>query len=194
MFRGKVEVLMNLILFGVSNVGKSVTGQLLAARLGFDFYDLDDEVKKFMGASIEEFVHTGSLFYRDRIRCELINRITQTQANKVLAVTPLSHIESIRHLFLSSDTLAIELQDSAQHIFDRLLFSDENDHIYKDDEYKNQHRAFYISEIKKDISWYGGIYSEIKNKFDMGGGPPEAVVDQIIRKYRLGRNETVGGG
>jgi shikimate kinase len=183
---------MNIILFGVSNVGKSVTGQLLATRLGFDFYDLDDEVKKFMGTSVEEFIHTGSLFYRDRIRCELINRIAQTQADKVLAVTPLSHIESIRHLFLSNNTLAIELQDSVRHIFDRLLFSDENDRIYKDDEYRNQHRSYYISEIEKDISWYGMIYSEIENKFDMGGNPPETVVDQIIRKYHLDRNAPMG--
>jgi hypothetical protein len=122
----------------------------------------------------------------------LINRITQTQANKVLAVAPLSHIEGIRHLFLSNETLAIELRDSVQHIFDRLVFSDENDHVYKDDEYKNKHRAFYISEIKEDISWYGRIYAEIKNKFDMGGNTPEAVVDKIIRKYHLDRNETIG--
>jgi shikimate kinase len=183
---------MNIILFGVSNIGKSVTDQLLAARLGFEFYDLDGEVKKFIGASIEEFVNTGSLFYRDQIRCELINRITKIQTNKVLAVTPLSYIKSIRHLFFSNDTLAIELQESVQNIFDRLLFSDENDRVYKDDEYKNQHRDFYISEIKDDISWYGRIYSEIKNKFDMGGNPPETVVDQIIRKYHLDRNETIG--
>ncbi len=37
---------MNILLFGVSNVGKSVTGKLLAQRLEYDFYDLDDEVKK----------------------------------------------------------------------------------------------------------------------------------------------------
>ena len=53
---------MNLILFGISNVGKFVTGQLLATSLEFDFYDLDDEVKKFMGISLEEFVHTSFLF------------------------------------------------------------------------------------------------------------------------------------
>lgn len=109
----------------------------------------------------------------------------QSKADKVLAVTPLSHIKSIRHLFFSDDTLAILLLDSAQHIFDRLVFSDENDHIYKDDEYKNQHRAYYISEIQKDISWYGSIYSDIKNKFDMDGNPPDVVVEQIIKKYNL---------
>ena len=183
---------MNLILFGVSNVGKSVTGQLLATKLGFDFYDLDEQVKEFMGISLEQFVHTGSLFYRDQIRCQLVNSITKTKANKVLAVTPLSHIKDIEHLFSSDDTLAILLQDSAQHIFDRLVFSDENDRIYKDDEYKNQHRAYYISEIKDDIAWYGRIYSKIKNKFDMDGNPPEVVVEQLIRKYHLNRNEKTG--
>ena len=37
---------MNILLFGISNVGKSSTGKVLAQSLGFDFYDLDDEVKK----------------------------------------------------------------------------------------------------------------------------------------------------
>ncbi|MFV0341973.1 MAG: shikimate kinase, partial [Anaerocolumna sp.] len=37
---------MKILLFGVSNVGKSITGELLAHRLGYDFYDLDEEIKK----------------------------------------------------------------------------------------------------------------------------------------------------
>jgi len=176
---------MNLLLFGVSNVGKTVTGKLLAERLGFCFYDLDDEVKNFLSVSIEDFVHTGSLFDRDQIRCQLINNIVQAKANKVLAITPLSHIANIRHLFSSNGTLAILLQDSPERIFERLVFSDENDRIYKDDDYKNQHRAHYISEIEEDISWYGRIYSEIENVFEMDGNPPGVVVDQIIRKYQL---------
>jgi shikimate kinase len=96
---------MNIILFGVSNVGKSVTGQLLAQKLGYDFYDLDGEVKSFLNISLEEFVHTGTLFYRDQLRCSLINKLTQTNINKVLAVTPLSYIESILPLFSSEDAL-----------------------------------------------------------------------------------------
>ena len=37
---------MNILLFGVSNVGKSVSGKLLASHLNYVFYDLDEEVKK----------------------------------------------------------------------------------------------------------------------------------------------------
>lgn len=36
---------MNILLFGISNVGKTSAGKLLAQKLGYDFYDLDEEVK-----------------------------------------------------------------------------------------------------------------------------------------------------
>lgn len=36
---------MTILLFGISNVGKSITGELLAKQLGYHFYDLDEEVK-----------------------------------------------------------------------------------------------------------------------------------------------------
>jgi shikimate kinase len=52
---------MNILLFGVSNVGKTCTGKALADRLGFEFYDLDEEVMKHYSMSLEKFVKTGTL-------------------------------------------------------------------------------------------------------------------------------------
>lgn len=37
---------MKILLFGVSNIGKSTLGELLAKKLEYDFYDLDEEVKR----------------------------------------------------------------------------------------------------------------------------------------------------
>ena len=37
---------MKILLFGVSNVGKTTVGKLLAEQFGYRFYDLDEEVKK----------------------------------------------------------------------------------------------------------------------------------------------------
>jgi shikimate kinase len=34
---------MKILLFGVSCVGKSTVGQILAQKLNYKFYDLDDE-------------------------------------------------------------------------------------------------------------------------------------------------------
>lgn len=37
---------MVILLFGVSNVGKTVTGEILARKLNYIFFDLDEETKK----------------------------------------------------------------------------------------------------------------------------------------------------
>lgn len=176
---------MNILLFGVSNVGKSVSGRLLADHLSYAFYDLDDEVKKDQNTTLEKFVSTGTLLERDSIRCRILNQLVSKAGNKVIAVTPLSHIQDIRYLFSSPDAVCIELTDSAENIFDRLVFSDENDIIYKDDDYKNQHKDHYLEEILEDLDWYGTVYSDIKNMFDLSGMAPEEAVPKMIDEFRL---------
>ena len=180
---------MTILLFGVSNVGKSITGELLAQRLGYDFYDLDEEVKKLYNITLEEFVSKGTLCERDQIRCNLINSLAVQKENKVVAVTPLSYIQTIRPLFSTTDIFCIELVDSVENIFDRLVFSDENDVVYKDDDYKNEHRDHYLSEIKADLEWYGSVYTDIKQQFHISGRTPEEVTEALITEYHLDRKK-----
>ncbi len=180
---------MTILLFGVSNVGKSVTGKLLAHRLEYDFYDLDEEIKQHLNTTLEDFVSTRTLRARDWIRCNLINSLNAIKGNKVIAITPLSYMQTIRPLLSSTDIIPIELIDSAENIFDRLVFSDENDIIYKDDDYKNAHRDYYLSEIIKDLKWYGSVYADIKHHFHISGRPPEDVADALISEFHLNREE-----
>lgn len=49
---------MKVFLVGVSCVGKSAIGALLAKKLNYNFYDLDDEIESFFDTSIEG---TGTL-------------------------------------------------------------------------------------------------------------------------------------
>lgn len=181
---------MNILLFGISNVGKSVTGKLLAQRLGFDFYDLDDEVKKELNTTLEVFVSTGTLQERDKIRCNLISSLINHSGDKVIAITPLSYFQLIQPLLTSPDIITIELIDSAENIFDRLVFSDENDIIYKDDDYKNEHKEYYLREIRDDLVWYGSLYNDLKYHFHISGRLPEAVSDTLIIQYHLDVKES----
>lgn len=177
---------MIILLFGVSNVGKSTVGKILAEKLCYDFYDLDDEIKKHYGITLEEFVNRGTLKERDNQRCALLKQlISQSSSNKVIAITPLSHLGSIKKLLLTKNALSIELQDSAENIFDRLVFSDENDVIYTDDEYKNSHRDYYLEDIMEDQSWYGNIYSDFCHPFNMNGDSPKTVADRIISDFNI---------
>ena len=176
---------MDILLLGVSNVGKSSIGKLLAERIHYDYYDLDDIVKNDQNMTLEEFVNTGTLFERDQIRCDLLNAIHYISGNKVVAVTPISYIDGIKSLLYSQDVLSIYLYDSAENIFDRLVFSDENDRIYKDDEYKMQHRDHYISDISADLDWYGSVYDMIENRFDILGDSIDEACRRIIKEYHL---------
>lgn len=84
--------------------------------------------------------------------------------------------------------VCIELTDSTENFFDRLVFNDENDVIYKDDEYKNRHREHYLKEIQTDLNWYGLVYSEITNKFNISGMPPEKATAEMMGQFHLCKN------
>jgi len=51
---------INILLFGVSCVGKTTVGKLLADKLGWLFFDVDDGIVKHCGCSIGEFVCKSS--------------------------------------------------------------------------------------------------------------------------------------
>lgn len=171
---------MTIYLFGVSNVGKTTTGELLAEKLGYVFYDLDDEVKRYYDMTLEE---------RDKKRSAVLRKIAEDTREKVVAVAPITYINYMNGLIRQKDVLAIELRDTPENIFDRLVFSDENDVIYRDDEYKYAHMSYYMNDIKEDIQHYGRVWSElVKNKFDMQGEAPSAVVDRLIDEFELDRD------
>lgn len=176
---------MTILLFGISNVGKSTVGKLIAHKLNFDYYDLDDEIKKKYDITLEEFVSTGSLQERDKKRCRLLRTLVKKSGNKVVAVTPLSYAGAIVPIISSSEVFSIELTDTPENIFARLVFSDENDIIYRDDDYKNACKEHYLAEIQKDLAWYGSVYQNIPNRFFINGKTPTEVTEEIISLYHL---------
>ena len=116
-----------ILLFGISNVGKTTTGELLAESLGYKFYDIDVEIKKYYQITLEEFVHTGTIEARDKKRGKIIGSLLRNKSNKVIAITPMSYPENFNSYLSKDNVFAIELQDTVENIFDRLVFSDENE-------------------------------------------------------------------
>ena len=178
---------MKILLFGTSNVGKTTIGKLLADRIGFTFYDLDEEVKSRLEMTLEEFVHTSNLRWRDQKRGSIIKKIIQLEENIVFAITPISYTNNFKTRIIADDILLIELYDAPENILSRLVFSDEYDNIYTDDDYKEEYKDYYMKDIQDDLDWYGKIYAEIgiQNRIFVNNDRPEEVVDRIISEYGL---------
>lgn len=176
---------MIILLFGVSNVGKTTVGRILAEKLKIPFFDLDEEIKKHYNITLEEFVHVGTIKERDKKRGKIISELVNEGSNKVIAISPMSNRVYFEDMLKNKQVVAIELRDTVMNIFDRLVFSDENDQIYRNDDYKNAHKNYYLNDIRDDLIWYGNVYSNIKNKYDIKNDKPESVANGIVEKFDL---------
>ena len=148
---------MKICLFGVSNVGKTTVGKLLAERLDIKFIDLDEEVKNRLKMSLEEFVNTENLRWRDQKRGSIIKKIIKMEEDVVFAISPISYIENFKTSIIS------------------------------DDNYKNANKDYYMREIQADLDWYGMVNTKIgiHNRVFVNNKSPEEVVDRIIMEYNL---------
>ena len=137
--------------------------------------------------SLEEFVNTENLRWRDQKRGSIIKKIIKMEEDVVFAISPISYIENFKTSIISDDNLLIELYDTPENIFSRLIFSDENDDIYTDDNYKNANKDYYMKEIQEDLDWYGMVNAKIgiHNRVFVNNKSPEEVVDRIIMEYSL---------
>ena len=153
----------------------------------YSFYDLDEEVKKEFQMTLEEFVHIENLRWRDQKRGRIIKKILSKEENMVFVISPISYTDNFGKRITEDNILSIELVDTPANIFDRLVFSDTDDTIYKNDDYKNQCRDYYMSDIKADLEWYGNVYSKIgvKNRFEINNDSPKTAVKRLIKEYGL---------
>ena len=178
---------MKIVLFGVSCVGKTTTAKLLAEKLGYKFYDLDAELKARLGITITQFVSMHFPYERDKTRGMIISDILDRNEDMAFSLCPIYYTRIFKQKLYSPDVISIELRDTPENIFNRLIFTDENDIPYKDDEYTQKNKKHYMSEIKKDITFYKNVSKKLGcvSVFEMNGGSPDKVADRIIEEYSL---------
>ncbi len=177
---------MVILLFGVTNVGKTVTGEKLAEKLNFSFIDMDEEIKKRFQTTLEKFMQDHPFSYeRGQIKGKLLkDLLKENKDNIVIAVSVIYYSRFFNSLLDLEKVIAIELQDSEKHIFDRLVFSDKNDNVYKDDLYKEKHKDYYIKDIHEDIIYARRIFKKIENKYFINNRPVDQVVDELMVKIQ----------
>lgn len=178
---------MKILLFGVTNVGKSTIGKMLSKELNYDYDDLDDEIKR-QYKKIDKFKKEYPYDYprhqkRAKILLDIINKYDN---NVVIAVSPIFFKEFISPILEMPNVLAIELQDRPEYILERLQYLDEEDNVYPIIIRTKAERQYYLREIKADIKYYQKVYCKIENKFDINGESAEEATKRLT-KYVQGK-------
>lgn len=173
---------MKILLFGISNVGKSTIGKQLSRKLEYDFDDLDEEIKRQYG-KIDNFQLEYPFDYeRHRKRGEILKEIIDKyDDNVVIAVSVINYSRFINDIIKNKEILAIEIQDKPENILKRLVYADEEDKIFQINISNIEEQKYYLKDIKKDITYYKKIYSKIENKFDIDGKLPEEATEDLVK-------------
>lgn len=83
---------MKILLFGISNIGKTSIGKILAQKLQYDFYDLDDEIKRKYKMTLTDFINTFSDDYlRHQKRGKILEELIKKSENSVITVSVLNY-------------------------------------------------------------------------------------------------------
>ena len=106
--------------------------------------------------------------------------------NIVIAVTPTTYLNYYHNIVSRKDVLNVVLDDDDENIFERLVFTDDNDQILSDSvEYRNKHKTYYLREIHEDRLYFKSVYSVLGNVLHMHNQSPEKVADMIIERFHL---------
>ena len=173
---------MKILLFGITNVGKSTIGKFLSEKLNYEFDDLDEEIKRRYG-KIDAFMNKYPWTYerhkeRGKILSDIVNKYDD---NVVIAVSSIFYVRCFSKLLEDENILAIELQDKPENILKRLVYADEDDNVFPLEITTEKERKYYLSEIKKDITFFKRTYAKITNKFDMNGEDQETVTERLAK-------------
>ena len=178
---------MIIYLVGLSCVGKTTVGKMLAEELGFSFFDLDKEVENYYGESIERLQRRfGMRKFREKA-ARVLEKLFSRQENSVISGPP----SGLKFAYLrvykryeNPNLISVYLHDSFENIVNRLTFYDIDSNpleIHLDDAMKKQ----YIRELKKDYNYFKKSYSRADFKINIENVPLEDIPKKIINETGL---------
>jgi len=151
---------MIIALHGITCVGKTTVGELLAKKLGYPFYDLDLELKKYYNDTISNIKDSCFNFndheYNSKQGIVLKHILSKIQKNAVIAVSPIYYTKTYKTIFLKSNVFQIVLEDDPKNIANRMIMTDDDDNIIED----------YIGDFKEDLIDVKYFISRYKSGFD----------------------------
>lgn len=149
---------MIIYLVGISCVGKTTIGGLLADYLGFLFYDLDSEVEKYYQKPIEIIQNECLTMNGYRQKASVVlDKLFKMQENSVISGTPSglrnSYLQVYKKHKKNIELISINIIDKPKNVLDRVTFYDVNSELEIVELGENEKKK-YLKEIIGDLNYF----------------------------------------
>jgi shikimate kinase len=115
-----VAPLRRIVLTGFMGSGKSTVGPLIAARLGWDFIDVDNVIEAEAGSAIADiFAQYGEADFRDREHATIARLASQNHLVLALGGGAIERPDTRELLLNATGTLMVHLEVALQTTLDR---------------------------------------------------------------------------
>jgi len=173
---------MRIILVGVSCVGKSTIGQILADKHGFTFIDFDWEVEKRTGERItalkNRFFTEHS--YRDFINPILGDILNEYPDKLIVAMPPGGMFQQYtKHYKKHTDLIIVALKDTAKNIMERLVFYDDDSQFDPTYTVTPENYDYYYNDVKEDIAYFNPKYKNAHIHISVNGRSAEEAAEEL---------------
>jgi shikimate kinase len=174
---------MRILLAGVSCVGKTTIGALLAGLLELRFFDLDTETERFFGMSLERLQNRLLTAYSFRLaRSQALRHVLSREDSYscVIALPPSGLMDGCWKVVKGTrDAIAIVLRDTPENILKRIAFYDiDSRRVEKN--LTDREKRLYLREIKRDIAYFERSFRRAHLSVDITGCCP----DEASRKIK----------
>jgi shikimate kinase len=182
-----VDLSMIVALFGITCVGKTTIGKMIAQELGYVFFDLDAEMKLFYNDTITNIQRGCIGDALDEKKARVLKSILDRCGDRtIISMSPIYYTNKYKQIFKNSKVLSIVLQDSPENIADRMIDTDEDDNVLEN---SKRDRKTDIRDIKYFITRYKKAFERIKYKYDIAGKEASVaaheIIETIIKPYGM---------
>lgn len=176
---------MRVSLVGVSCVGTTTIGRILAYRRGWPFFDLDEEIERHFGLSIERLQARFLTGYSYRKECAVVlEHIATANPDCVIALPPSGLRDAFLRILRRVPGVTVAVHDTPENILKRITFYDIDSRLIEK-HLSGEERILYLKEIMGDISYFKRSYERADLQVTITGLDLEASVTVI--DARLGR-------
>ncbi len=186
---------MILYLVGISCVGKTTIGKMLAEKIDFSFFNLDIEIQSYYKKPIariqDECLSMNG--YREKAS-KVLDYLFAKNIDSVISGTPsglkYSYLQVYQKHKADKDLYSILINDSYENVLDRLTFYDK-DSKPMTEKLDDSKKKRYLKEIKADYNFFRDSYKRADFKIDINNFSlidiPDLIINELQKTIKITR-------